>query len=69
MSLLTHIDAGGDAELLKANKRAFQTLSNDAEREAYKLFGLQRPRNYWRIRTDFKTFKMESFYFYIKTFK
>ena len=36
MSLLMHLDAGGDQEFFKTNNRAYQILTNDAAHEAYK---------------------------------
>ena len=39
MSLMTHPDAG-DEEFFKTINRAYKTLTNDAAREAYNIFGL-----------------------------
>ena len=41
ISLLTHPDAGSDKEFLKTSNRAYQSLTNDAAREAYNIFGLE----------------------------
>ena len=41
MSLLTHYDDGGDQKILPKISRSIQTLSNDALRDAYKIFGLE----------------------------
>ena len=40
MSLLTHLDAGGDEEFFKTTNRAYEILTNDAARKAYNIFGL-----------------------------
>ena len=37
--LLTHPDAGGDEQFFKTINREYQILTNDAEREAYNIFG------------------------------
>ena len=40
ISLLTQLDAGGDAKFFRTNNQAYQKLTNDAAQEMYNRFGL-----------------------------
>ena len=42
LSLLKHPDAGGDKGFFKTIIRANQILTNDAAREAYNIFGIDK---------------------------
>ena len=39
---MTHPDSGGDEEFFKTINRAYQILTNNAAREAYNIFGLDK---------------------------